>query len=402
MMPKLSRKSLSRHFEENGDRYLLLFVCCYLVFQAFNQFLHYTHLRGMVWIVFSRGFLAVLALLAGIVVLKRKPITALAFEGAFAVLLLCTYFWGSPYPDFKSFSFNLLVIYIPMGLSFYCVESDTRILDYLYFSSWIIEIICIVTAFLAMSAGYSSTMSACLLVPILVKLDRFNVSRKWYDLLMVLLDLMAIFLGGSRGPFLCVAVFLLIMLISNDRLSVRKRISIIALLIVLAALLYAVYPSLVALGEPLIERFDIQSRTLKLLLSGAIGYDSGHIPLWRYFLGKIRESPLIGYGVTGSWDFVSSSSNHSYPHNIVLELLMAFGIPIGTLLTLLIGAIAVRGLTQKNPKKRRIASIFVANLAHLLWSGSLFTTPLFFVGMASCLRPERKGEGEAAAPQQEE
>ena len=91
-----------------------------------------------------------------------------------------------------------------------------------------------------------------------------------------------------------------------------------------------------------------------------------------------------------------------YPHNIVLELLMAFGIPIGTLLTLLIGAIAVRGLTQKNPKKRRIASIFVAYLAHLLWSGSLFTTPLFFVGMASCLRPERKGEGEAAAPQQEE
>ena len=57
---------------------------------------------------------------------------------------------------------------------------------------------------------------------------------------------------------------------------------------------------------------------------------------------------------------------------------------------------------QKNPKKRRIASIFVAYLAHLLWSGSLFTTPLFFVGMASCLRPERKGEGEAAAPQQEE
>ena len=100
----------------------------------------------MLWIVFSRGFLAVLALLAGIVVLKRKPITALAFEGAFALLVVCTYFWGSPYPGYKSMAFDLLVVFIPMGLAFYCVKA-TPAFGLPVFSSWIIEIIVLLRPF---------------------------------------------------------------------------------------------------------------------------------------------------------------------------------------------------------------------------------------------------------------
>ena len=397
MMSKLLGKNLSRHFEENGDRYLLLFVCCYQVFQAFNQFLHYTHLRGMLWIVFSRGFLAVLALLAGIVVLKRKPITALAFEGAFALLVVCTYFWGSPYPGYKSMAFDLLVVFIPMGLAFYCVRSDTLALDYLYISSWIIEIICIVTSVLALSSNYSLTLGGCLLLPILVKLDRFSVTRKWYDMLMVLLDLLALVFGGGREPFVCIAVFLLILLLSQDTISLKKRLSILALLLVLAALLYAVYPYFVAAAEPLLDRFQIRSRTLRKLLSGTILSDSGRSILWRYFLEKIRQSPLLGYGITGAWELTIPGSENAYPHCIVLELAAAFGIPLGALLTLALGAVVVRGLTQKNPEKRRLAVIFLSFLVHLLWSGSFLKTPLFFVGLASCLRSDQTGEGQDGA-----
>lgn len=397
MMSKLLGKNLSRHFEENGDRYLLLFVCCYQVFQAFNQFLHYTHLRGMLWIVFSRGFLAVLALLAGIVVLKRKPITALAFEGAFALLVVCTYFWGSPYPGYKSMAFDLLVVFIPMGLAFYCVRSDTLALDYLYISSWIIEIICIVTSVLALSSSYSVTLGGCLLLPILVKLDRFSVTRKWYDMLMVLLDLLALVFGGGREPFVCIAVFLLILLLSQDTISLKKRLSILALLLVLAALLYAVYPYFVAAAEPLLDRFQIRSRTLRKLLSGTILSDSGRSILWRYFLEKIRQSPLLGYGITGAWELTIPGSENAYPHCIVLELAAAFGIPLGALLTLALGAVVVRGLTQKNPEKRRLAVIFLSFLVHLLWSGSFLKTPLFFVGLASCLRSDQTGEGQDGA-----
>lgn len=397
MMSKLLGKNLSRHFEENGDRYLLLFVCCYQVFQAFNQFLHYTHLRGMLWIVFSRGFLAVLALLAGIVVLKRKPITALAFEGAFVLLVVCTYLWGSPYPGYKSMAFDLLVVFIPMGLAFYCVRSDALALDYLYFSSWIIEIICIVTSVLALSSNYSLTLGGCLLLAILVMLDRFSVTRKWYDMLMVLLDLLALVLGGGRGPFVCIAVFLLILLLSRDTISVKKRLSILALLLVLAALLYVLYPYFAAAAAPLIDHFHIRSRTLRMLLSGNISFDSGRSIVWNYFLEKIRLSPLLGYGITGAWELDVPGAENAYPHCIVLELAAAFGIPLGALLTLALGAVVVRGLTQKNPEKRRLAVIFLSFLVHLLWSGSFLKTPLFFVGLASCLRSDQTGEGQDGA-----
>lgn len=351
----------------------------------------------MLWIVFSRGFLAVLALLAGIVVLKRKPITALAFEGAFALLVVCTYFWGSPYPGYKSMAFDLLVVFIPMGLAFYCVRSDTLALDYLYISSWIIEIICIVTSVLALSSSYSLTLGGCLLLAILVMLDRFSVTRKWYDMLMVLLDLLALVLGGGRGPFVCIAVFLLILLLSRDTISVKKRFSILALLLVLAALLYVLYPCFAAAAAPLIDHFHIRSRTLRMLLSGNISFDSGRSIVWNYFLEKIRLSPLLGYGITGAWELTIPGAENAYPHCIVLELAAAFGIPLGALLTLALGAVVVRGLTQKNPEKRRLAIIFLSFLVHLLWSGSFLKTPLFFVGLASCLRSDQTGEGQDGA-----
>lgn len=396
-MQKLTRQTLSRHLEEKGDIYLLLFVCCYLIFQAFNQFLHYINMRGMLWIVLSRGILAVLALLAGIVVLHRRAIFALLVEGAFVLLILCTYLWGSPYPSYKSLAFDLLVVFLPMGLAFYCVENDSLALDYLYVSSWIIEIICIVTSVLALSSTYSVTLGTCLLVPILVKLDRFFVSRRWYDLLMVLLDIMALVLGGGRGPFICILVFLFITLLTRDTISVKKRLSILALLLVLAALLYVAYPRFTAAAAPLMDRFQVKSRTLRMLLSGKIAHDSGRSIVWNYFLEKIRQSPFIGYGITGAWELDVPGAENAFPHNIVLELLTAFGIPIGALLTLALGAAVFRGLTSKNPERKRIAIIFLSFNAHLLWSGSFLKTPLFFVAMASCLKPNRKEKRASAA-----
>ena len=401
IMQKLTGQTLSRHVEEKGDVYLLLFVCCYLVFQAFNQFLHYAGLRGMVWIALSRGILAVLALLAGSVVLKRKAIIALVFEGAFVLLVLCTYFWGSPYPDYRSMAFDLLVVYIPMGLAFYCTESVSLALDVLYISSWIIEIICIVTSVLALSSRYSVTLGSCLLLPILIKLDRFSVSRRWYDLLMALLDMMALVFGGGRGPFVCIVVFLLILLLTRDTVSVKKRLSILVLLLVLAALLYVLYPYFAAAAAPLIDHFHIRSRTLRMLLSGNISFDSGRSIVWNYFLEKIRLSPLLGYGITGAWELDVPGAENAYPHSIVLELVAAFGIPIGALLTLALGAVIIRGLRQKNPGKRRLAIIFLSFHVHLLWAGSFLKTPLFFVALAACLRPESKKEELSAAPPEE-
>ena len=78
-------------------------------------------------------------------------------------------------------------------------------------------------------------------------------------MLMVLLDLLALVLGGGRGPFVCIAVFLLILLLSRDTISVKKRLSILALLLVLAALLYVAYPYFAAAADPLLDRFHIEA-----------------------------------------------------------------------------------------------------------------------------------------------
>lgn len=376
----IHQRSEKKHVVFIDDKYCMLFICAYLILQSVNNLLYSAGLNGTMWNYFSKGLLAVLSLRAWITILKRNSLAAIMVESFAGLLLLYSYFYADTQQIFNSIAFNLLLVYIPMGLAYYSITDTSLITEYLYITAWLIELICLANAVFFPSNTYSMSIGYVLLLPLLIRLDRIFASVKWYDMVLSVVDLIIIIIVASRGPLICISFFVLVRVLFSNALSIKRRLAYVFLLTVFAIIVYSNYFSIVNALFLALERRGIQSRTIRLLLSGQIGYDAGRISIQNHYLNMIRQSPFIGHGIAGSWDY------SSYPHNIAIELFLAFGIPLGAIALFGIIIITVKGLFQKNASERRIAQIFVSDLISLIWSGSFVMSPLFFVGLASCLK----------------
>lgn len=90
------------------------------------------------------------------------------------------------------------------------------------------------------------------------------------------------------------------------------------------------------------------------VVAESFGKDStatGRLPLWTAVWSQIMDRPWFGYGYSAFWSgveanrgFVSRSVGFAvtHPHNGYLELVLAFGIPIGIGIVLAIGAVVMR------------------------------------------------------------
>jgi O-antigen ligase len=84
----------------------------------------------------------------------------------------------------------------------------------------------------------------------------------------------------------------------------------------------------------------MSSRIFDIIVNqGLIQYTSGRDEIVSILINAIRESGFLGYGIGGSWQFVNT-----YPHNLVIDLWISFGLFFGSLLFIVIIFIQLRGL----------------------------------------------------------
>jgi O-antigen ligase len=145
--------------------------------------------------------------------------------------------------------------------------------------------------------------------------------------------LIIIFLSGSRGPFGTVAIVLMLLFLRKYfKLSVLKKISI--LLILIASVIY--FFNDIELGSFRALDFSINRSVLERL------------SLYEKAFNAISEAPLLGNG------FSEFQYINGYPHNIILELVLYFGV-VGLLFSYLIIVslvyMPIRIIFEKNDTK---------------------------------------------------
>ena len=75
-----------------------------------------------------------------------------------------------------------------------------------------------------------------------------------------------------------------------------------------------------------IESFDNLSRSIQLILSGDFfSHDSGRNDIYELVLHHIIEAPLFGHGIGADRFYL----NGFYAHNIILEMMLQYGIVAG-------------------------------------------------------------------------
>lgn len=377
---KLIGKKLILFEPSNADRDIRLvnIVCCYYLVSALNLAVELVWGDFNGWSIISKGYLAIMLAVACTAICARKGMKVLfCAESIVSVLFLQTFLLRTYNESFQTIVFNTLAVYIPIGICVFYIKDISVLYNKLYRFSFVTQLVLFYVAIRfqrTSSVGYSMSIGYLLLFQLLIVLLHFFLQKKIVDLIFIGVDVFFILIYGSRGPLLCVAFCGCLYVITETSLNGGKKliISLLAITIVWNGE-YIVNSILSFLPNDLIG----SSRTISMYLKGQLtSSDSGRGLIFQEYMQLINTRPLTGFGLAGGWRY------SSYPHNIIIELMLAFGIPIGLFLFLCLLYCSIRGLNQKNNEERRLFSIFLSFCISLLYSGSFVMTLEFYILIA--------------------
>lgn len=215
-------------------------------------------------------------------------------------------------------------------------------------------------------------------------LDKRNIS----DITGSLIGIVMILLGGSRGPFMCIVIFIILFVLMKLRESnsFNKRIVGILLIALCAAIIAIFYENIILLISSVFETLGVSSRTLQMLLSGSISDDNGRQEIWNAAIQMIRDNPF-GYGALGTRHVIYYLHDVGHCHQVFLEILVDFGVIAGGIIILfcLVNSLKILFL-KRNEKWSWVFLIFFSRACQLILSGTYWHVFSFWacLGIGMC------------------
>ncbi len=218
--------------------------------------------------------------------------------------------------------------------------------------------------------------------------------KKLIDIVMAAAGIAMILLGGSRGPLLCVVIFIglyILMTINNS----KKKIYFFTIFTAIGVSLLLLYKKILHLIITVMDKLDVSSRTITMLLEGDIADDNGRDAIWGAAIEMIRDKPL-GYGALGTRHVIYYVHDVGHCHEILLEMLVDFGVIFGTVLILFLIINALRILfAKKYAAWSGVFLIFFSRACQLFLSGTYWHVTSFWacigIGICACLGSKKKG-----------
>lgn len=221
-----------------------------------------------------------------------------------------------------------------------------------------------------MSFGYSIQL------PIIFMIYFYLKEKNYLYLIFIILGLVEIILFGSRGPLIGILIYSIIQFIlyKEKNKFLRVLISFIALVIIL--FVFTDVELLQNIIDFLSER-GIVSRTLSKFANSAAVDDNGR-NLVRQEIYKLfyENTIIVGYGPLG--DFVLTGH---YSHNIILEVVVTFGLILGPILIIsfLLMLIYAYLKSKKSVINNYIIMFFCLSIPKLFISSSFWRESCFWI-----------------------
>ncbi len=260
-------------------------------------------------------------------------------------LAICAFYYLSPtiYPftrnfvesSFSLFAFQTLPFYfLALMIDFHRDKSALALISKMQLLMMVLFV------FLSLLGKINSDVtgeqmfrSYSILFPTMFLYYTYLKSRKIWDLLFFLLGGVMILMFGTRGPLVCLIIFLLTFLFINYR---HNAVMTINLLLVISVFYIFLRPIIIVLMI-LTRTVGLSTRIFeKFLEDELIDYEDSsgrneiHELLWEYI---VNDQSGIGYGL-GS-DRLLGRKGTEYAHNLVYEVWMDFGLYIGSFFLIL-------------------------------------------------------------------
>lgn len=240
-------------------------------------------------------------------------------------------------------------------------------------------------------ASYSVTFGYEVLIFALVFLYSALTEKRLSDIIAAVADIVMILIGGSRGPILFIGLFFILFILGGGNDTGRKWLKLV-LVALAAGLIYVFYVPLMQAAMRVLDHFHVSSRFIKMMLNGTITSDSNRMTIWKAAMRMIRDNPF-GYGAMGSRHVIYKYVYAGYPHSIILEFLIDYGVIVGGIL--LLGMIGNSISLLFSPRKKEWFGVFLpffSAACAMLISLTYWSRPEFWscVAIGVCCRMTTK------------
>lgn len=226
---------------------------------------------------------------------------------------------------------------------------------------------------------HSMTMAYSLLPHVLILIWSYFKQRNGLNFFFALLGILLLLAMGTRGPVLCLCVFSVgFSLLYNDFNSQKKtRLKMIISILIIILFLK---PILNLLGV-IITDMGMSTRVVSMFLEGDISDANGRDIIQETLLSYIESAPFWGYGLAGDRVILSSIwSDGGFTHNLVIEMMVSFGVVPGLLICALIIFFIVFVLKRsKNNNNTIFFWLLVSICVSQLFSGSFLQDPYLYM-----------------------
>ena len=225
---------------------------------------------------------------------------------------------------------------------------------------------------------YGNGLAKCFVfIAIPIICYQVSTARKTLYSIILALILLVIFLYGNRGAFLSLGIFLFFAYLLRDSVSTIKRIVVLLILSIISFALFSYLSEIIDFIYTFTTRFNISSYSIAKLkvavdegISSSVGERSEII---RLALDLIYSN----YGLPGGVSYFSENTGMNYPHNLLLDLSLSFG--IFAMVFVVMYAIWVLMFMPKNNDTFALSLIFVFSISILMFSQSFWFYTLFWV-----------------------
>lgn len=318
--------------------------------------------------------------------IKNTKIFSLFFLFFFVSLIYSIFGYNEHLYNFFGLVYLLFVTALPwllVGLNTYNIdklfESIKKNSIYILISNMILVYVCYRvkgTLIGNMEISYS-------ILPLAIfSLYIFIEDKKIINLLIFVISFFIIVSFGSRGPLLCLLVYLILFLIMN----LKKHKWLFGLLIILSVFTVFNFKTILYKSIDFLAAHNVESRTLYKIKNGDITNDTGRSRIHQVVYELIDQHQAIGVGlgverITINEKIYAMNKDMSscYPHNLFLELIVQYGLFIGIILSFSIVFLIIKAMLKAKGKRRDFLIIlFSIEFIRLMISSSYIVSILFF------------------------
>ncbi len=289
---------------------------------------------------------------------------------------------------------TLCLTVLPMFLVGSVIEVKKEDFKYLYWMSLVVVVVSIAYQAYRISGGDDTLardnmdFSYKLLPAVLVVVSgMFYNKKKVWSIFAGSAAIVAIVLQGTRGPVLCIGIFLIIMLIK--RFGILK---VIPAMLVLLGLFIAfsqssIYESTMESIIEVIDKTGLSSEFVERILEEEITDDAGRKELYDAILKEIEKAPFEFRGLYADRALLNqlAGSENRYVHNIFYELMYDFGVFLGGIIFLTVMISTLIALIRVKQEELYLVNILAACGFVMLFVSGSFADSGLFLALLGCV-----------------